>query len=265
MILRTLAVVVVAATSLTAAGQRSLLAVFSHPDDETVVGPLLAQYARSGHRVHLVTLTAGQKGVQPHANIPGGARLAAVRAKELACSVEKLGLAGHTLLEFEDQGFAVEWDAKPMNAAANRVREAIDRHRPDVILTWGPDGGTGHPDHRTASNVTTQAFQMRSLLRHHPSKLYYVVVPDKAVSGAQDWWKERRVSREFITTEIDAASGVEAARASLECHKSQYTAGQIEAMSRMDEVGKGRIYLRLALSSVGMPAAVEKDLFERVP
>lgn len=231
----------------------TLLAVFAHPDDETVAGPLLAKYAKEGHSVHLITLTAGQKGVSGHAGIPAGDTLAAVRTKELACAVDALGLAGHTLLEFQDQGFAVDWDAKPMNQAAARIRQAIDTLKPDVVVTWGPDGATGHPDHRTASNVTTQAFQDHSLLKHRPSKLYYVVI-----NGAA-WTRERSVADEFITTVVDAVSGLDAAYSAMACHKSQWTPAQMQEYR-----STGKVSLRLALTRVGWPAERESSVFERI-
>jgi LmbE family N-acetylglucosaminyl deacetylase len=264
MLTRFSAMMFAAAVLLAAADARTVLAVFAHPDDETVAGPLLAKYAREGSKVHLVTLTAGQLGTTDHAKIPAGDQLAAVRAKELACAAEKLGLAGHRLFEFKDQGFAVGWDAQPMNQAADRVRQAIDSLRPDVVITWGPDGGTGHPDHRTASNITTQAFQQRSLLKHQPKKLYYVVWPDDGDSSG-GFAAGRKVSREFITTEVDAARFLQPAFEAVQCHKSQWTREQMAAMSRMSEGRRGRVSLRLALSSVGMPQSVEKDIFERLP
>src|ERR1019366_5987380 len=82
-----------------------LLAVFAHPDDETIVGPLVSKDAHEGHRVHLLTLTAGEKGIREHARIPAGDMLRTVRARELACAVSELGLTGYTLLDFPDQGF----------------------------------------------------------------------------------------------------------------------------------------------------------------
>ena len=94
---KAVALAIVAGSLLHSAPVYTLLAVFAHPDDETVIGPLLAKYSREGHKVHLITLTAGQKGVSEHAKIPEGDALAAVRAKELACSAEKLGLTSHKL------------------------------------------------------------------------------------------------------------------------------------------------------------------------
>src|SRR5512146_1346015 len=65
---------------------KTILAVFAHPDDERIVGPLLAGYARSGVRTLLVIATDGRKGVTPHAHIPAGDSLARVRAGEARCA-----------------------------------------------------------------------------------------------------------------------------------------------------------------------------------
>ena len=240
-----------------AAGKPTLLAVFAHPDDETVVGPLLAKYAKEGYTVHLLTLTAGQLGTAEHAKIPAGDALAAVRTKELSCAVEKLGLSGHTLLGFKDQGFAVGWAGQPMNDAANQVRDAINSLHPDVVHTWGPDGGTGHPDHRAASNLTTQAFQQRSVLNYRPKKLYYVVFADTP-DAIGDFAPGRKVSAEFITTEVDAGRYIDAAYAAIQCHQSQWTPETMVNLRKMMEAQKGIIPLRLALSTVGMPPAARR-------
>lgn len=247
-----------------AAEKPTLLAVFAHPDDETLVGPLMAKYVKDGHKVYLLTLTAGQLGTAEHAKIPAGDALAAVRAKELACAAEKLGLTGHTLLGFKDQGFAVGWAAQPMNDAANQIREAINTLRPDVIITFGPDGITGHPDHRTAGNVTTQAFQQRSLLKYEPKKLYYVAFPDSPDTPG-DWAGGREVSAQFITTEVDGGKFIDPAFAGIQCHQSQWTPETMANLRKMIEARKGVISLRLALSTVGMPQGRETDVFERIP
>lgn len=214
--------------------------------------------------MYLITLTAGQKGVSEHAKIPEGEALAAVRAKELACAAEKLGLAGHKLFEFQDQGFAVGWAGEPMNNAASKVREEINSLRPNVVITWGPDGGTGHPDHRAASNIVTQAFQQRSLLTHRPEKLYYVVFPEKGSGVPHEWTKGRQVSDEFVTTEIKCSNDLKGAKGAVECHKSQWTPEQMTKMLSGEETRQGTVSLRLALSTVGFSPARENSIFERL-
>src|SRR5215475_5401187 len=72
--------------------QEPILAVFAHPDDERVIGPLLSRLAKEGRETHLVIATDGSKGVRPFAHIAAGAPLAAARAKEAACAANRLGV-----------------------------------------------------------------------------------------------------------------------------------------------------------------------------
>jgi len=240
--------------------QFCLLAVFAHPDDETVVGPMLSKYAHEGHRVHLLTLTAGEKGVREHAGIPAGGRLREVRTKELACAVSKLGLTGHTLLNFPDQAFAMGM-GPVWNEAAAKVRETIDSLRADVMVTWGPEGGTGHPDHRGVHSVVVQAFQQRSLLKFKPRKLYYAVFPDDG-PPEEEWLRGTRVSREFITTRIDCSEYLAAAAQAVECHWSQFSPETMQRVRRTSGILGRDLPLRLAYSSVQGTGRPETGVFE---
>lgn len=237
-----------------------MLAVFAHPDDETVVSPLLAKSAHEGHAVHLLTLTAGEKGVREHAQIPAGEPLAAVRAQELACSAAALGITSHTLLRFPDQGF-VAAGKQIWQETASAVRNAIDRLRADVLITWGPEGGTGHPDHRGTHSVVVQAFQHQRLLGYKPRKLYYAVFPENPTPEVDDWAAETRVSREFITAEVDCSAFVAAAQRSIECYRSQWTPELMQRVRRIFEVRHGQVLLRLAYQTAGLPQAPETDIF----
>jgi len=72
--------------------QRTVLAVFAHPDDEFMVAPILSKFAREGHKIHLAIASDGRYGVAEHAGIPAGDSLAAVRADEIRCSAKTLKL-----------------------------------------------------------------------------------------------------------------------------------------------------------------------------
>src|SRR5947208_14737078 len=72
--------------------RRPIVAVFAHPDDERVIGPLLSGLAREGRETHLVIATDGSKGVRDFAHIPAGAELAAARVKEAKCAANRLGV-----------------------------------------------------------------------------------------------------------------------------------------------------------------------------
>lgn len=125
----------------------TILSVWAHPDDETfTAGGILAAAVKNGQQVLCVTATKGEKGVQDESRWPAS-RLAEIRTKEMEASLRELGVRDHLWLGYHDGECA---DADP-RAAAEAVAELIEWYKPDTILTFGPDGLTGHPDHQTVS------------------------------------------------------------------------------------------------------------------
>ena len=244
----------------------SILAVFAHPDDETTVSPLLARYAKAGHAVYLAAITSGQKGATPHSGIPAGDQLGAARENELRCACKALGIHEPFLLQFQDQGISVPPEMAKVLA---RLREIINQSKPAVVITWGPDGFTGHPDHRAASNLVTEVFQQQTALAHRPRKLYYVAFPESRFLKPVPPFDRRplgTVNEAFITTEIDGRTEMDAARKALECHKTQYQPAQMQALHEMAvKVLDSRTFLRRALSDLPRPATRERDIFEGLP
>jgi LmbE family N-acetylglucosaminyl deacetylase len=202
----------------------SILAVFAHPDDETSVGPMLARYAGQGHPVYLASLTSGQKGVRPDYGLAAGEELGSVREEELRCACRQLGIHEPFLLRFQDQGIA---SPAVIEQVAARLRELVDQTRAEVIVTWGPDGITGHPDHRAAGDIATLVFQQQGLLRHTPRKLYYVALPESRLAEMPEALGRNRtfypVSDAFITTQVDCREHIEAGLRAIECHQSQWS------------------------------------------
>lgn len=239
------------------AGQVSgdtILAVFAHPDDEFTVAPVLARYAREGAVVYLAIATDGSRGVQPHAGIPPGAPLAKARADEARCAAEVLGIQPPILFGLEDGGLA-EWDnlvghCETPECEPGRLTGEILRlfHelRPDAVITWGPDGGYGHADHRLISAVTTEVFQEGG--EGWPANLYYVGIPASRISDAPDWPGPPLlgVEQQLLTVQVPYADEhAEIAERALQCHGSQFTAeGMAATASIFRHVNQGRIYFR---------------------
>lgn len=212
--------------------QRTLLAIFAHPDDETLVAPILARYSREGVKVYIVYATSGDQGETEHARIPAGDSLAAVRNAEAACAAEALGAEPPILLGFPDGGLAtfqiLVWDPEEPELMAGRMRAEIDhlfgRLRPDVVVTWGPEGSYGHPDYRLISSVVSEPFQELEATR--PSNLYFVGHPaDRFVDGAPSEYRRfKGVARRFLTVSVSYDAQAERnARNALSCHRSQFT------------------------------------------
>jgi LmbE family N-acetylglucosaminyl deacetylase len=217
-------------SSGTSAGPRTLVAVFAHPDDETIVSPALAYYARQGVRVHLVVATDGRKGVSEHAGIPAGDSLATVRAAEARCSARELGAQPPIMLGFEDAGLAVlsPWPGEPLDRMAKRLETVLNELRPDAVITWGPEGGYGHQDHRLVGDVVTQVFHAGVV--PPPARLFFVgFATDRAVNAPR--WYGMRIyptAPALLTAQVpfderDRA----AARRALGCHRSQATNGRV--------------------------------------
>ena len=133
----------------------TILGVWAHPDDETYLcGGLMARAARAGHRVVCVTATRGELGSPDEARWPSGQRLADVRTAEMQAALAILGVGEHHWLDYPDGGCAqVDQDE-----AVRRVTALMEQVRPDTVLTFGPDGMTGHPDHQAACRWATDAF-----------------------------------------------------------------------------------------------------------
>jgi LmbE family N-acetylglucosaminyl deacetylase len=204
----------------------TLVAVFAHPDDETIVAPALARAAREGVKVYVVIATDGRRGVSRHAGIPAGDSLATVRAAEARCSASTLGARPPILLGFEDAGLAVlsPWPGEPLDRMAKRVESTLAELRPDVVLTWGPEGGYGHQDHRLVGDVVTQVFQAGAVPAS--TRLYYVGFTPERIAGAPRWYGSRvyPTAAALLTTRIPIDErDREAARRAIACHRSQAT------------------------------------------
>lgn len=170
-----------------------LVASLAHPDDETFgLGGVLAYYALRGVEVYVLCATRGEAGtVLDPSLLEGYASLAERREAELRCAAEALGLADVVFLGYRDSGMPGSPDhAHPqalVNAAeeevAARLREHLERLRPQVVITFDPIGGYFHPDHIQMHRATTRAF---FALRQDyeagrtdwaPQKLYYHFFP----------------------------------------------------------------------------------------
>lgn len=124
-----------------------ILSVWAHPDDESFLAAgMLAAAVQNGQTVVCVTATKGEKGVQDESRWPA-AQLADIRTRELAASLQQLGITKHHWLKYYDG----ECAQVPREEAIQKIAALIAQYRPDSIVTFGPEGLTGHPDHQAIS------------------------------------------------------------------------------------------------------------------
>jgi LmbE family N-acetylglucosaminyl deacetylase len=146
----------------------TLLGVWAHPDDEAYLSAgLMAQFVQRGGRVVILTATLGEAGTDDPTAWPP-LRLAAERERELHDSLHVVGVDEVHVLGLPDGG-CHQFDA------TDAIADHIERVRPDLILTFGPDGLTGHSDHRAISRWATDA---RAMVRPHADLWYTTVTPD---------------------------------------------------------------------------------------
>lgn len=224
---------------------RTLVAVFAHPDDETIVSPVLSHYARQRAKVYVIIATDGRRGATKHAGIPPGDRLARVRAREARCSARELGVQPPILLGLPDAGLAVisPWPGQPLDSIAKRLEPTLRELRPDAVITWGPEGGYGHADHRLVGDVVTQLFQAGAVPA--PARLFYVGFTADRIAGSPRWFGFHMypTAPELLTAlvpfdEQDRA----AARRALACHRSQATEKEMnESFAALEHLWQGRV------------------------
>ena len=137
-----------------------MLGIFAHPDDETVcAGGTLARYASAGAEISVVSFTKGGAGQIRDAGAATRATLTAVRERELNAAGKELGLTRTRCLDHPDGGLSELADSMLLEQAKELVRE----FDPDVVITFGPDGFSGHPDHvAVGAAVTAACFELRS-------------------------------------------------------------------------------------------------------
>ncbi len=160
-------------------GGLRLLGVFAHPDDETFcAGGTFGRYAGQGAEIMVVSATRGQAGQIRDVAVGDRRTIAAVREAELRLACGRLGITTVRCLDhvdgtLADAGFA---------GLVDEVAQVICEFQPEIVITFGPDGGYGHPDHITISAATTAACQRaaapgRPDRTAAPPRLYYRCFP----------------------------------------------------------------------------------------
>jgi LmbE family N-acetylglucosaminyl deacetylase len=245
MLIRNLVAVTLAAIvplSTQAQVRRPIVAVFAHPDDERVIGPLLSRLAREGRETHLVIATDGSKGVRDFARIPAGPELAAARVKEANCAATRLGVKQLHLLGLPDGGLA-SFDA--LGKLRTALVAIIDSVKPAAIITFGPEGGTGHPDHRLVGDVVTQIVQADA--RYTSVDLLYASLPTERLRTAPRANPTvNGMAEALLTVRVPFESrDLVAGREEFACHRTQYTLVEMDSVNAyLAHAWNGRVWLR---------------------
>jgi LmbE family N-acetylglucosaminyl deacetylase len=216
-----------------------MLVILAHPDDENGIGGTLARYAAEGVRVVLVCATRGEAGTIFNTDLATPETIAQVREQELRCSCATLGIEPPRFLDCGDGAVR-----KCTDAALERLVRMMRLLRPQIVITFGPDGIYGHPDHVAVSRLATQAWEMAGdssafpqhedagLTAYTPSRLFYFALPASLIAG----WSRyanltvelngetlpiRGVPDEEITLALDVTPYLEQKLTAAACHRTQ--------------------------------------------
>ncbi len=214
----------------------TILAVFAHPDDETfLVGGTLAHYARNGAKVELLCLTEGEGGANAISDTRGKMALSLIRRIELEQCCEMLGVDLVGVRHYPDGGLSA---VNPRELALVIAR-AIAQRRPEVVLTFGPDGLTGHPDHLAIHRATTLAFELSAKAG---SILFYAGLPEPLINRLSNrmegWLGKTKLGLsgqpiEQLPVAVDITHTARLKWEALNCHRSQI--GSFSSLSHSDK------------------------------
>lgn len=217
--LSALALAQTAGAQETPAEPQQVLAIFAHPDDELFMAPALAALAREGAVVTIFHATRGDAGPGV-SGLPKGAELAKRRSAEAWCAALAVG-AGHAIAEHGDGKLAD--DAHGNDSAARILANQLSSRVPyvDLVLTWGPDGGYGHADHRMVSALTTQAVQ--AIPAAERPKLLYVGIPNGSLPPVPEMADWATTDPVLLTETVPyTPADLEASKAAAACHVTQF-------------------------------------------
>ncbi len=283
------------------AGKRSLMGVYGHPDDEQGVSGLMAKYARAGVEVTLVCGTRGEAGEIAPGVEANAENLGSVRENELRCAADKIGVSNLYFLDYRDSGMAGTAEnndprclcqANVMEVAEKVVR-LVRRHKPQVILTFDPNGGYGHPDHIKAHQAAMMAYFVAGDARifpEHireglepwtPSKLYWGAFTRGRFQQAADMAREMGIQMSIplqellrratpdacVTTRVDVTDFVELKLDALSCHASQLDPNNVWQKIPPEirrEGMKIETLIRAESRTAPSPQDVETDLFQGI-
>ncbi|WP_073487431.1 N-acetyl-1-D-myo-inositol-2-amino-2-deoxy-alpha-D-glucopyranoside deacetylase [Streptoalloteichus hindustanus] len=270
-----------------------LLLVHAHPDDETLTtGGTIARYAAHGVHVTVVTCTLGEEGEVIPEGLQGLAvdhadQLGGYRVGELRSACAALGVADHRFLggmgRWRDSGMAgVDANKHPRALVAGDPEEqvasleAVVREvRPQVVVTYGPDGGYGHPDHVRAHEITAEAVRRVGgvdrffhtvasraatntgvgALRDVPGLPYRLPEPDELPV----------VDDGVITTAVDVSGHLPAKLSALRAHATQVSVWQdgsgVASYALSNGIAQPVLGHEYYVLADGDPTGVEQDLF----
>lgn len=219
----TIALILLCSTCIFAQKKKTLLAIFPHPDDETVIGEVLAKYAGLGYKVQVIIATDGSNGTRL-TKIPAGKELGTVRKAESKCAANKIGIEEPIYLGIERLDTLIgvgKYFAEHKKLMA-LLKEKIPKIDPEFIITFGPDGDTSHSEHIVTGAAVTELLLREGWVKRYP--LYYVSWTEELGNKFDLGW----VDSQYFNVKIDYSQELEdKALEMVPCFVTQFTPEEI--------------------------------------
>jgi len=230
------------------AAPQDVLVVVAHPDDELFMAPAIAALAREGREVTILFATIGDQGPGV-SSLAKGAALGEVRRGEATCSAKALGANARFIEGLGDGTLANTPQApdSPANLFLERFADEYLAVMPDLVLTWGPDGGYGHADHRMVSALTAQAVQ--GLEPDIRARLLHVGIPNGALPPVPEMSSWATTDPALLTETIAyTPADLAAAKAAALCHATQFDEASRQGMMGLFDatMWRGKVHFRPA-------------------
>ena len=244
---------------------QTLLAIFAHPDDETYsAGGVLALLAQKDAQVWVLCATRGEWGIPKLRPEDAGE----VRQAELECACRALGIEPPRFLDYRDGTLPQVNEGQAIEEVVRAIREL----RPQALLTWPPDGVSGHTDHMAVSRWTREAIQQAAdpaaypehqtegLSPHAVSALYHIVIP-RSLAKALKMPHLHTIPDDAVTLTVDVSAVWEAKMAAIHCHRSQMVNSPIlEAPETRQRLFLGTEYFQQVMAQTKSKTILNKEI-----
>jgi LmbE family N-acetylglucosaminyl deacetylase len=234
---------------------KSILLVFAHPDDESFgLSGTISKYTHQGIQVDLICATRGEVGTR--VNVPKNIKTGVARESELRTAAFILGIRSIYFLDYIDG----ELEKLNIGEIIDKVKRIMQKVQPEIIITFGPDGITGHPDHITIGKAATRAFEQLKGTPSSPRKLYYATIPESEWPDASESGVTT-MPDEKVTTTIDITGYLENKIEAISAHRSQKDTYEFIKMLKSDPESTFAKKEFVYLAQPGI-STKETDLFE---
>ncbi len=279
----------------------AMLSVFAHPDDEGLVTGAFARYHAEGARVALICATRGEEGEIAPGVECAPENLGAWREQELRTAMANIPLDEIFFLDYRDSGMdgtpanqnPVNLHNAPLADVTRKVVGIIREVRPQVLVTFDPNGGYGHPDHIKMHHASMAAWDQagdptcypeqltNGVEPYAPGKLYWTAFSREFFMKAAQYLKEhghdisqfgsfnperRAMATNEVTTRIDVAPYLEIKNRAWSAHASQHNPRGMFSLIPPELINEWRQYetFTLVKARVDDPPGIEEDLFAGV-